>query len=1262
MLVALLVLLALSSAQGIVTPDAPSGPVSSEDAGTLSGPSMGSQNAELTQDEPPPGDAPVAEKVVASSTPERIHEPDEPKADADLADEDVDPLLDVPSGLFEVVDADSLNTRKRQNYASLDAGATILDAAADTKSPTNLLVPDKDRYMLTPCSNPRKWVVISLSEDVHADAIAVANYEKFSSPVKDFIVLGSVNYPTDTWLVLGNFTAAHTNGEQIFQLDSQQHVRYIKFRFLSHYGSEYYCTLSQLRVFGRTFTQVISQLEKSIDAEVEALDAIPALPVSPLPDSGEVSVPRIPDPAELMSQCLMEKNNTVAAVFYDGAQRTEHYRSHGMCCLVDYTPEQIEAEVAANANSIDPSTSTNTEPTDAEVVDGTVQSTGPSPSNTPSTGTNTTSVPGAGGPSSNTSTASSSTSATASLLPATHNGAASSLQGLGRLESIFVRITKKIQGLEVNQSVMARQLEEFHTHQWAAIKMLQANQESLNDQLKDIRSMLVDLKDHVAKELATNEQTLLSYRRVLDDVRRDNIALWNELLIVREVITTMKAGILCAIVLSGFIILFYLLRLLFRCVSKCKERADLREWFWRMENHESSSDDNGDNAVAGNVIAGSLHVNRKAQFGSSWDDSAIERKTLVSDMPTHSTMSRSSSFSSGSDVNFDDLDDQQVFGLLGDDDDPRPSRRVSRSRSPSADFRLDFSSRISSRAPPPPLPAVASSKPAARKSVATTKPRSPSLTPKKRIVKRSSLTISTPTSKLFSQKRDSSVQNVFQTSASRGSHSDLFLDLVPAAPVELEDAAVSSRRTSKIQEAVAIVNSKLRKAKPSESTGGSGSVATLGNANALVAALASLQTQVELLTSEKSQLEDEVATARTTIENLEQKVAASEQSSDLFAVQLANVKESFQAKLMAREEEVSLERMTLTKEKETQLQQQQARFTTEAELWKHEIAALTKVKLELESDNERLSKELSDEALQRGLFEVKHGALKAEHARTTEELQMLLQERDRFEQAQVEIQKLQSQMTENQQDHERQRQQLQDRESQLLLEKDEQAAEWERERHLSVRRNGQEKAKLLRFVQEVRDLHHLLHVSVTEARELFNVEVKKTKDALGVIQQQASEFAVLQSDREVALMSRKGRILQLETQLKNDRQTINQLEATLAKSTRVLENKLATLKTKFQEQKEHLEITLAVRQGLTTDLHAKRQQVADLEREVRRLSLANAKAEVKRKHSQQQILAMQKLHTKDLEKYKKLSSTGRSKVEYTPLLEENVRAKYTGTA
>lgn len=109
------------------------------------------------------------------------------------------------------------------------------------------------------------------------------------------------------------------------------------------------------------------------------------------------------------------------------------------------------------------------------------------------------------------------------------------------------------------------------------------------------------------------------------------------MLIVRDVITTMKAGILCAIILSALIIAVYLLRLLLRCVSKCKERADLREWFWRMEADESSSANRPAAAANGATdgVAGAkaaLRVNRKQQFGKSWDDSAIERKTLYREM------------------------------------------------------------------------------------------------------------------------------------------------------------------------------------------------------------------------------------------------------------------------------------------------------------------------------------------------------------------------------------------------------------------------------------------------------------------------------------------------------------------------------------------------------------------------------------------------------------------------------------------------------
>ncbi|KAG7400960.1 hypothetical protein PHYBOEH_003871 [Phytophthora boehmeriae] len=447
------------------------------------------------------------------------------------------------------------------------------------------------------------------------------------------------------------------------------------------------------------------------------------------------------------------------------------------------------------------------------------------------------------------------------------------------------------------------------------------------------------------------------------------------------------------------------------------------------------------------------------------------------------------------------------------------------------------------------------------------------------------------------------------------------------------------------------------------SAGDSESAVTLRSEHALSGALVSLQAQVEVLTNEKTQLEAEAVKARTAIQNLEQKLTAAEQSSSLFAQQLANVKERFEAKLLAREEEVSLEKVALAKEKESQLQLQRARFTTEAELWKREIASLSKIKLELQAESAQLREEVNDAVLHRGVAEAQYRALKAEHESLDGELHKLLHEREQFEHAQIEILKLRSQIADGSKTHESRCQQLEEHVNKLMLDKEDQHAAFASDRQLIYRQHQAEKSKLLRFAQEVRGLHHLLQLSVVEAREHIKNELKTTKDVLDAIQQQASELAVHQSDREMTLVSRKGRILQLEAQLKNDRQTINQLEATLTKSTRLLEKKNAVLRAKFEEQRDHLEITLAVRQGLTNDLQIKRKQVTELEREVSRLNLAKSKADVKAKHAQQQILAMQKMHARGMERQSKKAGSSLTsdvkKLQTTdPVLEENNESKY----
>jgi hypothetical protein len=60
-------------------------------------------------------------------------------------------------------------------------------------------------------------------------------------------VLGSTSYPVKEWMLLGNFRADEKQGEQRFEIDQVSWVRFLKFRFISHHGTEFYCTLSHVK-------------------------------------------------------------------------------------------------------------------------------------------------------------------------------------------------------------------------------------------------------------------------------------------------------------------------------------------------------------------------------------------------------------------------------------------------------------------------------------------------------------------------------------------------------------------------------------------------------------------------------------------------------------------------------------------------------------------------------------------------------------------------------------------------------------------------------------------------------------------------------------------------------------------------------------------------------------------------------------------------------------------------------------------------------
>jgi hypothetical protein len=153
-----------------------------------------------------------------------------------------------------VLDEDEFKLRERVavDYASKSAGALVIEKSGSFKGTSNLLNGDRDKYAIAPCEE-NKFVVVSLSEDILVKEIKLANYERFSSTAKEFQVMGSQTM--DTWVDLGTYAAKSGNGEQLFELVEPAWARYLKFKFLSHHGLEYYCTYSQIKVHGSTMVQ-----------------------------------------------------------------------------------------------------------------------------------------------------------------------------------------------------------------------------------------------------------------------------------------------------------------------------------------------------------------------------------------------------------------------------------------------------------------------------------------------------------------------------------------------------------------------------------------------------------------------------------------------------------------------------------------------------------------------------------------------------------------------------------------------------------------------------------------------------------------------------------------------------------------------------------------------------------------------------------------------------------------------------------------------
>jgi Sad1 / UNC-like C-terminal len=211
--------------------------------------------------------------------------------------------------------------KERFNYASFDCAASIIITNPKCKSPRAILVENKDSYMLNECSTDNKFLIVELCDNILIDTVVLANFEFFSSMFRTFRVSISDRYPVkaDRWKELGTFTARNSRDIQAFAVENPLiWAKYLRVEFLTHYGSEYYCPVSLLRVHGTTMIEDLKAHEEPGKDEDEAEIIATPEPASTAEAEMSVSVSEVATPersgqpvqAELVKEPVESSSST----------------------------------------------------------------------------------------------------------------------------------------------------------------------------------------------------------------------------------------------------------------------------------------------------------------------------------------------------------------------------------------------------------------------------------------------------------------------------------------------------------------------------------------------------------------------------------------------------------------------------------------------------------------------------------------------------------------------------------------------------------------------------------------------------------------------------------------------------------------------------------------------------------------------------------------------------------------------------------------
>ncbi|XP_010783590.1 SUN domain-containing ossification factor isoform X3 [Notothenia coriiceps] len=279
----------------------------------------------------------------------------------------------------------------KNNYASVECGAKILSSNNEAKSTSAILMENMDLYMLNPCSN-KIWFVIELCEPIQVKQLDIANFELFSSTPKDFLVSISDRYPTNKWVKLGTFHARDERIVQSFPLDEQLYakyvkmfIKYIKVELLSHFGSEHFCPLSLIRVFG---TSMVEEYEEIADSQypserLEYLDEDFDYPPGYQPSEDKASKNLLGS----ATNAILNMVNNIAANVLGGKLELEGGTVAGVNTTVEEKKESTEVAPKPAETPLDPGVPQPAEPDPPaaqEDCDVSNDSSTPSPSSTDS--------------------------------------------------------------------------------------------------------------------------------------------------------------------------------------------------------------------------------------------------------------------------------------------------------------------------------------------------------------------------------------------------------------------------------------------------------------------------------------------------------------------------------------------------------------------------------------------------------------------------------------------------------------------------------------------------------------------------------------------------------------------------------------------------------------------------------------------------------------------------------------------------------------